>query len=273
MKKKIILSFLIICVLLSACTKVVEPAEESCPAASSGPGETEHENDSSQGEEPVEIAEEAPPFTVQEAAEMEAGTILTAEQIEEAGMEHLFYAQEIPDEVFQRMEGVSYGEGCVVAREELRYVRVLHTGFDGETHIGELVVNQEIAEDIVEIFQELYKASYPIEKMRLVDEYGGDDEASMADNNTSAFNFRVVSGTDRISRHGYGMAIDINPLYNPYINSAGYQPANAGDYVDRSGEIPYRIDEGDLCWTLFTERGFTWGGSWTSVKDYQHFEK
>ncbi len=268
MKRKISCVFLSICIVLSGCAGVSGPGS-GVSGEASAPGETE--KDSSAREEPVAVTEA--PFTAREAAEMEAGAILTAEQIEEAGMEHLFYAQEIPDAVFRRMEGVSYGEGCVVDREELRYVRVLHTGFDGETHIGELVVHQEIAEDIVEIFKELYKASYPIEKIRLVDEYGGDDEASMADNNTSAFNFRVVSGTDRISRHGYGMAIDINPLYNPYINSAGYQPANAGDYVDRSGEIPYRIDEGDLCWTLFTQRGFTWGGSWTSVKDYQHFEK
>ncbi|MCD7886433.1 MAG: M15 family metallopeptidase [Clostridiales bacterium] len=171
------------------------------------------------------------------------------------------------------MEGVSFGADCTTAREDLRYVRVLHTGFDGETHIGELVVNRAIAEDIVEIFQSLYEASYPIEKMLLVDEYGGDDELSMEDNNTSCFNFRAVSGTEHLSQHAYGLAIDVNPLYNPYITASGYEPYNAGDYIDRTLDTPYKIDESDLCYQLFTQHGFTWGGSWSSVKDYQHFQK
>lgn len=224
---------------------------------------------------PVEEPEEmtGPMLTAADVVEMSAGTILTAEQLEEVDLDELFYAEAISDRVFQRMDGVSFGEDCTTAREELRYVRVLHTGFDGETHIGELVVNQSIAEDVVEIFRELYDSAYPIEKMHLVDDYGGDDQASMADNNTSGFNFRHVSGSSTLSRHALGLAIDVNPLYNPYITDSGYEPSNAGDYLDRTQDTPYQIDANDLCYQLFAERGFSWGGWWSSVKDYQHFEK
>ena len=153
----------------------------------------------------------------------------------------------------------------------------MHTGFDGETNEGELVVNKAIADDVLAIFEELYRAKYPIEKVCLVDEYDADDEASMSDNNSSAFNFRTISHTTTISKHGLGMAIDINPLYNPYVKTVNgalsIEPTNAAAYVDRSEENPYRIDHDDLCYKLFTEHGFTWGGDWVHSKDYQHFEK
>ena len=97
-------------------------------------------------------------------------------------------------------------------------------------------------------------------------------------NNTSCFNYRQVVGSSSLSKHALGLAIDINPLYNPYITyngdgSANVYPENAADYVDRSKEFPYKIDENDLCYKLFTEHGFTWGGHWNNVKDYQHFQK
>lgn len=164
----------------------------------------------------------------------EAGSIVAEGELEELDSADLFYYEEIPDHVFARMDGVSFGEDCVVSREELRYVRVLHMGFDGKTHIG---------------------------------------EPSMEDNNTSCFNFRPVPGSDHLSQHAYGRAIDINPLYNPYITEEGYSPANAGEYVDRTQDTPNKIDTDDLCYQLFTEHGFFWGGNWNSVKDYQHFQK
>ena len=210
---------------------------------------------------------------INEIMELDAGTILTEEDLKGLDDSKLFCAKKISDEVFARMEGISFGEGCTTRREDLRYLRLLHTGFDGETHIGEMVCHREIARDLLDIFMELYKEEYPIEKILLVDEYGGDDELSMEDNNSSCFNFRPVSGTDHLSNHAYGCAVDINPLYNPYITSSGYTPVNAGDYVDREAENPYKIDEDDLCFRLFTEKGFSWGGNWNSVKDYQHFEK
>ena len=187
-----------------------------------------------------------------------------------------FYISGIPDDIFAKMQGRSYKDDCTVPRDDLRYVHVLHMGFDGEVKAGELVVNKKIADDVLEIFEELYKADYPIEKVRLVDEYDADDEASMIDNNSSAFNFRFISHTTRISRHGLGMAVDINTRYNPYVKTVNgklsIEPANGADYVDRSADFPHKIDHDDLCYKLFTEHGFTWGGDWTHSKDYQHFE-
>ena len=152
--------------------------------------------------------------------------------------------------------------------------------FNGEVQTGELICNQGIADDLMEIFHELYLNEYQIEKIRLVDEYQADDTASITDNNTSCFNYRVVDGTTSLSKHALGCAIDINPFYNPYVvfNKDGsgqtyISPPGSEVYVDRSKEFPYKIDESDLCYKLFTEHGFTWGGNWNSCKDYQHFQK
>ena len=196
---------------------------------------------------------------------------------EESEMKQQFYSEKIPDDIFEKMQGKSYKADCSVPREDLRYLHVLHIGFDGQTKEGELVVNKAIAEDVLSIFKQLYEAEYPIEKVRLVDEYDADDEASMSDNNSSAFNFRFISHTTKISKHGLGMAVDINTLYNPYVKTVNgklsIEPANAKAYVDRNGDFPYKIDHDDLCYKLFTRYGFTWGGDWTHSKDYQHFEK
>lgn len=212
-------------------------------------------------------------LTVEDCAALPAGTVLKAEELPPDGVSNFFYSETISDKVFKRMKGVSYRKGCPVKRQELRYVRVLHRGFGGETHIGELVCNKMIAEDMVEVFKLLYEKEYPIEKMLLVDEYGGDDEASMEDNNTSCFNFRPISGTSTLSNHAYGLAIDINPLYNPYITPDGYEPKNAGDYIDRTEDTPYKITSDDPCYLAFAERDYEWGGWWSEVQDYQHFEK
>lgn len=188
-----------------------------------------------------------------------------------------FYISEIPDDIFEKMQGKSYKADCTLPRENLRYIHVLHVGFDNQVHEGELVVNKDIADDVLEIFKELYESGYQIEKVRLVDEYDADDEASMSDNNSSAFNFRFISHTTKISKHGMGMAVDINTLYNPYVKTVdgelSIEPANAADYVERSKDFSHKIDHDDLCYKLFTEHGFEWGGDWTHSKDYQHFEK
>ncbi len=162
--------------------------------------------------------------------------------------------------------------------DELRYLHVLHYDFSGTPAEGELICNASIAGDLLDIFYELYRNEYQIEKMRLIDEYNGDDTASMEDNNTSCFNYRVVEGSTHLSKHAYGLAIDVNPFYNPYItyNSDGTEkvsPASAAAYADRAASFPYKIDEDDLCYRLFAEHGFTWGGNWNSCKDYQHFQK
>ena len=187
-----------------------------------------------------------------------------------------FYITPITDEIFARMEGKSFKEDCLTPRDDLRYLHVLHKTLEGDTLEGELVVNVHIAEDVLAIFRELYEADYPIEKIRLVDEYNADDDLSMADNNTSCFNFRLVAHTNNISKHGRGLAIDLNPRYNPYIVTVNGEleitPENGKEYANRSGDFPYKIDENDLAYRLFTERGFAWGGAWKNEKDYQHFE-
>jgi hypothetical protein len=192
-----------------------------------------------------------------------------------------FYYEPLSENLKRYITGVSYPENnddLVVSLDELRYVHIWHYNFDNEAVEGELICNQAIAQDLVEIFYELYRNEYSIEKVLLVDEYNADDTASMEDNNTSCFNYRVVEGSTSLSKHAYGLAIDINPLYNPYITyekdgSLSVSPASAESYADRSISFPYKIDENDLCYKLFTEHGFTWGGNWNSVKDYQHFQK
>ena len=193
-----------------------------------------------------------------------------------SGLEEWFSSFAIDDAVLNRISGISYPEDCPIPLSRLRYIRVLHIGFDGETHIGELIVNQTIETPILEIFRQLYEAGYPIEKMLLIDTYGGNDEASMTDNNTSCFNYRTITGSSKMSSHSQGLAIDINPLYNPYVKTKDdhvlCQPAAAEAYIDRSGDFSYKIVRGDLCYELFSAYGFQWGGDWTSVQDYQHFE-
>ena len=187
-----------------------------------------------------------------------------------------FYASEIDDVIFARIKGKSYKDNCTLPLDDLRYLHILHVGFDGETHEGEMICNTSIAGDLLDIFKKLYEAKYQIEKIKLVDEYNADDELSMRDNNSSCFNFRFISHTKKISKHGLGLAVDINTLYNPYTKVVDgkriLEPATAGEYVDRSKDFPHKIDENDLCYKLFIEHGFEWGGSWKSAKDYQHFE-
>ncbi len=183
-----------------------------------------------------------------------------------------FTLQPIPEDVKQRMQDKSYPDDCTVPYDDLRYLRVLHVGFDGEVHDGELVVNVQIAEDILHIMKALYEEKYPIEKMVLIDDYDANDEASMTDNNSSAFCYRVVKGTGTLSNHALGLAIDINPLYNPYVNGDRVEPEAARIHTDRSQDNPYYIHRDDLCYKLFTQYGFTWGGDWNGYKDYQHFD-
>ena len=154
------------------------------------------------------------------------------------------------DEIFARIKGKSYKDNCTVPREDLRYLHVLHKDLDGKTHEGEMICNVYIAADLLDIFQKLYEANYPIEKIRLVDEYNADDETSMRDNNSSCFNFRFISHTTKVSKHGLGLAVDINTLYNPYVKVVNgkkiLEPATAEKYIDRSKKFSYKIEKNDL---------------------------
>lgn len=206
-----------------------------------------------------------------------ANSIVDVAKMDQKLQDSLFYFKELDQEIIGRIYGKSYKEYCDVPYSDLRYIRVLHKDFEGNTRIGEMIVNKAIAQDVVDIFKELYKISYPIEKMLLIDEYDADDIKSMEDNNTSAFNFRYIEGTTKRSVHSDGLAIDINPFYNPYVrtknNETEVLPASAAEYADRTKENIYYIKKDDPCYKAFTSRGFTWGGEWKNSKDYQHFEK
>lgn len=188
-----------------------------------------------------------------------------------------FCYYELTDSLKQRITGMSYpSEGSdIITYDDLRYIELLYYDFDGNVKEGELIVNEQVAEEVTEIFYELYMAQYPLESVVLVDDFGepGDDNLSMAANNTSGFNYRYVSGSKKLSRHSYGAAVDVNPMLNPYIDGDRVAPENGKEYVDRSLKLPGMIDHDDLCYKLFIENGWTWGGDWSGDKDYQHFSK
>ena len=187
-----------------------------------------------------------------------------------------FYISAIDDKIFSRIAGKSYKVNCPLPPSDLRYLELRHKNLAGDILRGEMICHEKIASAVLEIFERLYAASYPIERVRLIDFYDADDELSMRDNNSSCFNFRVVSFTNRISRHGCGLAVDINPRYNPYIKTVDGRkiiaPANGAAYEDREKDFPYKITKNDLCCRLFREKNFLWGGDcWDDEKDYQHF--
>ena len=136
-------------------------------------------------------------------------------------------------------------------------------------------MHEDLVAEVITIFEQLYRLRYPIEKMRTLDLYrAADDELSMEDNNTSAFNCRGLSGSSRWSQHAYGRAIDLNPLLNPCIYGGGaFQPQNAAPYLDRARTDPGLLHNGDPAVHVFTDRGWRWGGFWTGPIDYQHFER
>ncbi len=189
-----------------------------------------------------------------------------------------FYYMALSDDLKKRITGMSYpkdDDDTQISYDDLNYIKLCYYDFEAEVHDGELIVNKKLAKEVTEIFYELYKAEYPLESVRLVDDFGepGDDNLSMAANNTSAFNYRKVTGSKKLSRHSYGAAIDINPVLNPYIDGDRVAPENGAEYVDRSLDLIGMIDHDDLCYKLFTQRGWTWGGDWSGDKDYQHFSK
>lgn len=161
----------------------------------------------------------------------------------------------------------------VISYDELRYLKVLHQGYDGFVHVGELIVNASVAEEVLQIFKELYIIRYPIEKMRVMSCYGGSDELSMEDNNSSAFNFRYITDGGKLSNHAYGLAIDLNPRVNPYVKNDLVLPTNGEAYLNRDQCVLGIIKKDDAVYEVFARYGWTWGGDWTSLKDYQHFEK
>ena len=185
----------------------------------------------------------------------------------------LFVSQPVPEAIKARMQGQSMPENATIVYDELRYLTVFHYDYRGYIRKGELVCNKAIAHDLLCIFRALFSRAYPINSIRLVDNFDASDEASMQANNTSCFNYRMVARTKILSKHAFGMAIDINPLENPYVKGSFVQPSTAIDFGDRNKDFPHKIDETDFCKEVFESFGFQWGGHWRSAKDYQHFEK
>jgi hypothetical protein len=168
--------------------------------------------------------------------------------------------------------GSSWRSGCPVGPGQLREVRLAHRGFDGAVHTGRLVVHVDQVAPVLGVFRRMFDVGFPIERMVPVDAYGGDDDASMAANNTSGFNCRTIAGTSTWSQHAYGRAIDVNPVQNPYVRGSTVEPPAGRAYVDRQNARPGMLHGGDAVVSAFAAAGWSWGGYWTSSKDYQHFE-
>ena len=182
-----------------------------------------------------------------------AAAIVTEADVERFGIGNCFAVSEIDDATFARMQGRSYKADCTLPRSELRYLKVLHTDIEGRIRLGELVCHRHVADDLIEIFRTLYDLRYPIERMVLIDDYDADDGASMRANNSSAFNFRYIRSSHSLSKHSLGTAVDINPLYNPYVRRVGgrtvVDPPEAAPYVDRTRDFPCKIERDDPCCT------------------------
>jgi hypothetical protein len=181
-------------------------------------------------------------------------------------------AKPLDPQTKQRIVGVSWHRGCPVGLEDLRLLALTYWGFDGEVHLGRLIVNRDAARPMLRAMRSLYRLHFPIRRMQLVDSYGAVDDRSMAADNTSAFNCRFVSGTSRWSEHAYGHAIDINPVENPYADDGGYVSPPAGaPYANRTRHVPGLIHSGGAVVRAFAAVGWGWGGYWDWPKDYQHF--
>lgn len=201
--------------------------------------------------------------------------ILCALSVSLTATAQVFQATSIPDSVWARMQGRSVPKNCTVRRDELRYLRLSYWDTEQQERIGEMVCNKKISQHLIDIFRELYNNRYTIGRMQLIDDFDADDVKSMEANNTSCFCYRNMTGGTAISKHGLGLAIDINPLYNPYVKGAKVSPPSARKYATKRqtrNDIPMKIDKTDLCYRLFIKHGFRWGGAWRSCQDYQHFE-
>lgn len=219
-----------------------------------------------------------------ELEKLEVGEVVDASVVA-ANKDQYFKAYEITegDAVYNRINGKSYYANDNIGLSDLRYIKLVHYNFDHNVQVGEIIVNAAIADDVINIFKELYDAQYEIQSMQLVDDFwtgDGDssDSNSIDHNNTSAFCYRMVTGGGNLSNHAYGRAIDLNPQQNPYVwyNSSGqanWSHENANSYIDRACGDPHVIVQGDTCYNIFTKYGFSWGGLWSNPIDYQHFEK
>jgi len=185
----------------------------------------------------------------------------------------IFTREPLPEHIIRQITGVTFHETTPFGYDYLTYLTITHVNFYGESVIGHLIVAASIGYEVLDIFREIYEGGFPIHSMRLIDYFDASDYLSMAANNSHAFNFRYIAGTTTISRHGFGVAIDINPIQNPYIRGDVIWPAAGAEYLDRSYVRPGMIVPGNVVYNAFMSRGWTWGGYWTWPRDYHHFER
>lgn len=179
---------------------------------------------------------------------------------------------EIDDSLAAAMTPSSFREGCPVPLGQLRVVEVSYWSYEDDVRLGRVIVHEDHAAGIAQVFEELFDARFPIASVDLVDTYDGSDQASMQANNTSAFNCREVAYRPGAwSNHAFGTAIDINPLVNPYVKGDFVDPEVGRPYVDRSADAPGMVTADDVVVQAFAKIGWSWGGNWTTAKDYQHF--
>lgn len=232
----------------------------------------------------VEAQEETESTPLIDMRATEAGAIVPEDMVNFDDLQQYFcsYEIQVDDDVYQRIIGKSYRENNNIGLSDLAYLKVLHYNFEHEIQVGELIVNAELKEDFCNIFRDLFEEEYEIYSMYLIDNYwtgdgASSDTASIDVNNTSAFCYREITGGSSLSNHAYGRAIDINPQQNPYVSYRSGYPVwshdNANDYIDRDTGYEHVITHNDVCYLIFSEYGFEWGGDWSTIKDYQHFEK
>ncbi|MBR4557535.1 MAG: M15 family metallopeptidase [Clostridiales bacterium] len=212
------------------------------------------------------------------------GDVISSDKIDRDNLSQYFTSRSIEegDSVYNRIYGQSYVDNDNIDLDELRYLKMLHINFDGNYQVGEMIVNEDVAGEVLEIFEILCAEGYEIYSMYLIDDFwaGDPDDSdwySIDANNTSCFCYRTATGSGNLSKHALGKAIDINPQQNPYVTydsdgDAHYSHDNASSYVYDRYDGEHMITTSDRAYDLFTDYGWTWGGSWSSPKDYQHFQ-
>jgi poly-gamma-glutamate synthesis protein (capsule biosynthesis protein) len=179
--------------------------------------------------------------------------------------------QSVPETARARMLNKSWRDDPRCPRfDDLAYLELDHVTFDGGTARGELVVAASLATRAVEVFRRLYQLGFPIRQMRLVDDYDADDDRSMSADNSSAFNFRLIAGTNLLSQHALGRAIDINPVENPWRRPDKLLPPEGEAFADRSVVRPGMIVRPGPVVAAFDELGWEWGGDWRHAFDDHH---
>ena len=168
-----------------------------------------------------------------------------------------------------RSKGV-WQESCPLKIEDLALLQIPYYDFEGNVRIGKLIILRDISDRVAAIFNELFQIKFPIYGMDTIDKYNGDDARSMDANNTYGFSCRKTLNSDQLSPHSFGIAIDINPLQNPYIDSDGAtHPKRGAQFLDRSNIRPGMVNDDVI--RIFQQNGFEWGGNWKDV-DYHHFQ-